>query len=97
MNDKLLKIRTLRELKTAGYQTMPVRMEMRKNLLERLHRAGKSLRGKARDGRRFGGGPDRRDRSDQGGRGALPGRRGNDPLRIDPAHQSRHLRNQRAA
>src|SRR5579862_3027458 len=36
MNEKLLKIRTLAELKSAGYQTMPVRMEMRKNLLERL-------------------------------------------------------------
>src|SRR6202522_1997051 len=36
MNEKLLKIRTLGELKNAGYQTMPVRMEMRKNLLARL-------------------------------------------------------------
>ncbi len=36
MNEKLLKIRTLGELKSAGYQTVPVRMEMRKNLLERL-------------------------------------------------------------
>src|SRR5208283_2702251 len=36
MNEKLLKIRTLGELKSAGYLTMPVRMEMRKNLLERL-------------------------------------------------------------
>src|SRR5260370_40656607 len=36
MNEKLLTIRTLGELKSAGYQTMPVRMEMRKNLLERL-------------------------------------------------------------
>jgi magnesium chelatase subunit I len=36
MSEKLLKIRTLGELKRAGYQTMPVRMEMRKNLLERL-------------------------------------------------------------
>src|SRR5208283_2989344 len=36
MNERLLKIRTLGELKSAGYQTMPVRMEMRKNLLERL-------------------------------------------------------------
>src|SRR5260370_104356 len=36
MNEKLLTIRTLGELKGAGYQTMPVRMEMRKNLLERL-------------------------------------------------------------
>src|SRR4029077_16845380 len=36
MNEKLLTIRTLGELKSAGYATMPVRMEMRKNLLERL-------------------------------------------------------------
>src|SRR5580704_3435200 len=36
MNEKLLKLRTLGELKSAGYQTMPVRMEMRKSLLERL-------------------------------------------------------------
>src|ERR1700684_2408114 len=36
MNEKLLKIRTLGELKSAGYLTMPVRMEMRKNLRERL-------------------------------------------------------------
>src|SRR5580693_6854375 len=36
MNEKLLKIQTLGELKSAGYLTMPVRMEMRKNLLERL-------------------------------------------------------------
>ena len=36
MDDKLLKIRTLGELKSAGYHTQPVRMEMRKNLLERL-------------------------------------------------------------
>ncbi len=36
MDQRLLKIRTLGELKRAGYQTMPVRMEMRNNLLERL-------------------------------------------------------------
>ncbi len=36
MNEKLLKIRKLGELKSAGYETMPVRMEMRKNLLDRL-------------------------------------------------------------
>ncbi|MGA6973577.1 MAG: hypothetical protein WBY93_18265 [Candidatus Binatus sp.] len=36
MNEQLLKIRTLGELKSAGYETMPVRMEMRKNLLDRL-------------------------------------------------------------
>ncbi len=36
MNEKLLNIRTLGELKGAGYQTLPVAMEMRKNLLARL-------------------------------------------------------------
>src|SRR5882757_2150278 len=36
MNEKLLNIRTLGELKSAGYETMPVRIEMRKNLLDRL-------------------------------------------------------------
>src|SRR5712671_2586359 len=36
MNEKLLNIRTLGELKSASYETMPVRMEMRKNLLDRL-------------------------------------------------------------
>src|SRR5580698_8021497 len=36
MNEKLLKIQTLGELKSAGYLTMPVRMEMRKYLLEQL-------------------------------------------------------------
>ena len=36
MDEKLLNIRTLGELKSAGYQTLPVRMEMRKNLLARL-------------------------------------------------------------
>ena len=188
MNEKLLKIRTLGELKSAGYQTMPVRMEMRKNLLDRLRskeqilpgivgyeetvvpeiengvlaghhmiflgergqaksriirslvglldefvpvvaglrdqrrsvcadmpplrqaeggkrrrarnrldRPRHALRRKACDPRRFSRGPDRRDRSNQGGRGPLPRRRGNDPLRPDPAHQSRHLRDQRAA
>ena len=64
---------------------------------DRMDRARHALRRKARDPRRFGGRPDRRNRSDQGGRGPLPRRRGNDPLRTDPAHQSRHLRHQRAA
>ena len=36
MNQKLLNIRTLGELKRAGYQALPVRMEMRNNLLARL-------------------------------------------------------------
>ncbi|HUO05924.1 MAG TPA: hypothetical protein VMU16_12075 [Candidatus Binataceae bacterium] len=33
MDDKLLNIRTLGELKSAGWKSMPVRLEMRKNLL----------------------------------------------------------------
>jgi magnesium chelatase subunit I len=45
MNEKLLKIRTLGELKSAGYQTMPVRMEMRKNLLDRLRNKDQILPG----------------------------------------------------
>ena len=64
---------------------------------DRVDRPRPSLRRKARDARRFGRGPDRRDRSDQSGRRPLPRRRGDDPLRTDPAHQSRHLRHQRAA
>ena len=36
MDEKLLNIRTLGELKSAGYQTLPVRIEMRNNLLARL-------------------------------------------------------------
>jgi magnesium chelatase subunit I len=36
MDEKLLKLRTLGELKAAGYKTLPVRMEMRRNLLELL-------------------------------------------------------------
>src|ERR1700682_5984517 len=36
MNEKLLTLRTLGELKSAGYEVLPVRMEMRKNLLARL-------------------------------------------------------------
>ncbi len=36
MDEKLLNIRTLGELKSAGYQTLPVRMEMRRNLLASL-------------------------------------------------------------
>src|SRR5215472_14056726 len=45
MNEKLLKIRNLGELKSAGYQTMPVRMEMRKNLLDRLRNKEQILPG----------------------------------------------------
>src|SRR5258708_25895641 len=36
MSEKLLNIRTLGERKSAGYATMTVRMERRKNLLARL-------------------------------------------------------------
>lgn len=36
MNDDLLKLQTLGELRRAGYQTLPVRLEMRQNLLTRL-------------------------------------------------------------
>jgi magnesium chelatase subunit I len=36
MEEKLLKLRTVGELKGAGYQTKPVRMEMRANMLDRL-------------------------------------------------------------
>src|SRR5215469_1005413 len=36
MNESLLQIRTLGELKRAGYQVQPVRIEMRQNLLVRL-------------------------------------------------------------
>src|ERR1700739_1396691 len=45
MNEKLLTIRTLAELKSAGYATMPVRMEMRKNLLECLRSKDQILPG----------------------------------------------------
>ncbi len=36
MDEKLLKLRTVGELKGAGYKTKPVRMEMRANMLDRL-------------------------------------------------------------
>ncbi len=62
-----------------------------------MDRTRAALRGKARDARRLGGRSDRRDRSDQSRRGALPRRRGDHPLRPHPAHQPRHLRDQRAA
>ena len=42
MNEKLPKIRTLGELRSANYQVLPVRMEMRKNLLARL-RSGEQI------------------------------------------------------
>src|SRR5579864_2938289 len=42
MDEKLLTIRTLGELKSAGYEVLPVRMEMRKNLLARL-RSGEQI------------------------------------------------------
>ena len=40
--------------------------------------------------------PDRRGRSDQGGRGSIPVRRAHAALRTRAAHQPRHLRHQRA-
>jgi magnesium chelatase subunit I len=45
MNDKLKDIRTLGGLKAAGYTTEPVRMEMRRNLLERLRNKQKIIPG----------------------------------------------------
>src|SRR5258705_3613181 len=42
MDEKLLTIRTLGELKSAGFEVLPVRMEMRKNLLARL-RSGEQI------------------------------------------------------
>jgi magnesium chelatase subunit I len=38
MDETLLKLRTLGELKAAGYRVKPVRLEMRDNLLDRLRR-----------------------------------------------------------
>jgi hypothetical protein len=184
LKQDLLKIRTLGELRAAGVEVLPVRLEMRRNLLNRLRarerilpgiigydqsvlpeiengvlaghhmiflgergqaksrlirlladlldervaavRAARSmtipfgqsavraggarmfgeleiegwtraaLRRKAGDARRFGGrliGGS----SDQGRRGPLPRRRGDHPLRPHPAHQPRHLRDQRIA
>jgi hypothetical protein len=43
MDQSLLKLRTLGDLKRAGYQTKPVRIEMRDNLLGRLRRKEKVL------------------------------------------------------
>ena len=45
MDQSLLKLRTLGELKRAGYRTKPVRIEMRDNLLGRLRRKEKVLPG----------------------------------------------------
>ena len=45
MDEKLLTIRTFGELKSAGYEVLPVRMEMRKNLLARLHSSEQILPG----------------------------------------------------
>jgi magnesium chelatase subunit I len=45
MDQKLLTIRTVGELKRAGYQTVPVRIEMRNNLLARLRSKERILPG----------------------------------------------------
>ncbi len=45
MNQELLKLRTLGELKRAGYKTLPVRLEMRNNMVERLRRKERILPG----------------------------------------------------
>ena len=45
MDQTVLKLRTLGELKRAGYQTLPVRMEMRNNLLTRLRERQRILPG----------------------------------------------------
>ncbi|MGH7905738.1 MAG: hypothetical protein ACREP6_03835 [Candidatus Binataceae bacterium] len=45
MNQELLKIRTFKELKQAGYKTQPVRIEMRNNLLRRLRNKEATLPG----------------------------------------------------
>jgi magnesium chelatase subunit I len=45
MDQTLLALATLGELKRAGYQTMPVRLEMRKNLLDRLRSKERVLPG----------------------------------------------------
>src|SRR5271167_4254195 len=45
MDQSLLELRTLGELKRAGYRTKPVRIEMRDNLLERLRRKERVLPG----------------------------------------------------
>src|SRR5215470_688163 len=45
MNQTFSHIHTLGELKNAGYQTLPVRSEMRKNLLARLRSGDKLMSG----------------------------------------------------
>jgi magnesium chelatase subunit I len=45
MDQTVIRLRTLGELKHAGYETMPVRLEMRNNLLEYLRNQGKVLPG----------------------------------------------------
>src|SRR6266699_789128 len=45
MDQTVIRLRTLGELKHAGYETMPVRLEMRNNLLECLRNQGKVLPG----------------------------------------------------
>ena len=63
----------------------------------RLAPARPPLRREARDARHHHRRPDRRGRPDQGRRGPLPLGRADHPLRAHPAHQPRHLRDQRAA
>ncbi len=62
-----------------------------------MDRTRAALCREAGDARRLGGRSDRRDRSDQSRRGALPRRRGDHPLWPHPPHQPRHLRHQRAS
>ncbi len=45
MNHDLVKLQTLGELRSAGYQTLPVRLEMRQNLLARLRAKEKVMPG----------------------------------------------------
>ncbi|HJU10815.1 MAG TPA: hypothetical protein VJ728_08055 [Candidatus Binataceae bacterium] len=45
MNQDLIKLQTLGELRNAGYQTLPVRLEMRQNLLSRLRAKEKVIPG----------------------------------------------------
>jgi magnesium chelatase subunit I len=45
MNHELVKLQTLGELRRAGYQTLPVRLEMRQNLLVRLRAKEKVMPG----------------------------------------------------
>jgi magnesium chelatase subunit I len=45
MNQELLKLRTLGELKRAGHKPLPVRLEMRNNLVQRLHHKERILPG----------------------------------------------------